>query len=55
MMKGRNKHVMQNLIIALTDVTESNLEVKRDQIKVEIQELEEGNFAVGGTIAEERK
>lgn len=55
MMKGRSKHVKQNLIFAVTDVIESNLQIKRDQIKVEIQELEEGNFAVGGTIAEERK
>ena len=55
MMKGRSSGVKHNLISKVTDIIESTLEVNRDQIKIEIQELEEDNFAIGRVIAEELK
>lgn len=51
MMEGRTTETRKKLMENLTESVQSTLHVDRSQIKVEIQELKEGNFSTGGEIA----
>lgn len=54
LMEGRSDSKKRTLIEKLTEVTANTLNIQTDQIRVELVELKEGNFAIGGKLAQKK-
>jgi len=54
-LKGRNDEQIKGLIEGITDAAVTNLEVKREQVRVIVTEIADTHWGAGGEVMKEIK
>lgn len=54
LMEGRSDDTKERLVKDLTNVVEQTLQINDSHIRIELQELREGTFAIGGKMQKKK-